>query len=180
MRFAVFACRAALLKDWGGADGYEHGFGALRYCDASIGEGKSAKFGREEAYSSAQSILTSPYKKGRIGCPLATDPALLSKQDNRYLPEPTSAGNKPARALSCSAVVRFPEGCDAFWPFTATPSYLRASMILSSAAFIEIPPFSIDGRRAPFHRNRSPKKRIQDTVISSLMQPYLDTFLTTH
>lgn len=71
--------------------------------------------------------------------PLATDPALSSKQDNRYLPEPTSAGNKPARALSCSAVVRFPEGCDAFWPFTATPSYLRASMILSSAAFIEIP-----------------------------------------
>lgn len=122
MRFAVFACRAALLKDWGGADGYEHGFGALRHCDASIGEGKSAKFGREEAYSSAQSILTSPYKK-----------------DNRYLPEPTSAGNKPARALSCSAVVRFPEGCGTFWPFTATPSYLRASMILSSAAFIEIP-----------------------------------------
>lgn len=78
-------------------------------------------------------------KKGRIGCPLATDPALPSKQDNRYLPEPTSAGNKPARALSCSAVVRFPEGCGAFWPFTATPSYLRASMILSSAAFIEIP-----------------------------------------
>ena len=71
--------------------------------------------------------------------PLATDPALSSKQDNRYLPEPTSAGNKPARALSCSAVVRFPEGCGAFWPFTATPSYLRASMILSSAAFIEIP-----------------------------------------
>lgn len=122
MRFAVFACRAALLKDWGDADGYEHGFGALRHCDASIGEGKSAKFGREEAYSSAQSILTSPYKK-----------------DNRYLPEPTSAGNKPARALSCSAVVRFPEGCGTFWPFTATPSYLRASMILSSAAFIEIP-----------------------------------------
>ena len=58
---------------------------------------------------------------------------------NRYLPEPTSAGNKPARALSCSAVVRFPEGCGAFWPFTTTPSYLRASMILSSAAFIEIP-----------------------------------------
>lgn len=86
-----------------------------------------------------QSILTSPYKKGRIGRPLATDPALSSKQDNRYLPEPTSAGNKPARALSCSAVVRFPEGCGAFWPFTATPSYLRASMILSSAAFIEIP-----------------------------------------
>ena len=78
-------------------------------------------------------------KKGRIGCPLATDPALSSKKDNRYLPEPTSAGNKPARALSCSAVVRFPEGCGAFWPFTATPSYLRASMILSSAAFIEIP-----------------------------------------
>ena len=78
-------------------------------------------------------------KKGRIGCPLATDPALSSKQDNRYLPEPTSAGNKPARALSCSTVVRFPEDCDAFWPFTATPSYLRASMILSSAAFIEIP-----------------------------------------
>ena len=71
--------------------------------------------------------------------PLATDPALSSKQDNRYLPEPTSAGNKPARALSCSAVVRFPEGCGTFWPFTATPSYLRASMILSSAAFIEIP-----------------------------------------
>ena len=139
MRFAVLACRAALLKDWGDADGYEHGFGALRHCDASIGEGKSAKFGREEAYSSAQSILASPYKKGRIGCPLATDPALSSKKDNRYLPEPTSAGNKPARALSCSAVVRFPEGCGAFWPFTATPSYLRASMILSSAAFIEIP-----------------------------------------
>lgn len=78
-------------------------------------------------------------KKGRIGCPLAIDPALSSKQNNRYLPEPTSAGNKPARALSCSAVVRFPEGCGAFWPFTATPSYLRASMILSSAAFIEIP-----------------------------------------
>lgn len=78
-------------------------------------------------------------KKGRIGCPLATDPALSSKKDNRYLPEPTSAGNKPARALSCSAVVRFPEGCGAFWPFTATPSYLRAFMILSSAAFIEIP-----------------------------------------
>lgn len=84
-------------------------------------------------------LKRSASKKGRIGCPLATDPALLSKQDNRYLPEPTSAGNKPARALSCSAVVRFPEGCDAFWPFTATPSYLRASMILSSAAFIEIP-----------------------------------------
>lgn len=84
-------------------------------------------------------LKRSASKKGRIGCPLATDPALSSKQDNRYLPEPTSAGNKPARALSCSAVVRFPEGCDAFWPFTATPSYLRASMILSSAAFIEIP-----------------------------------------
>ena len=41
-------------------------------------------------------------------------------------------------------------------------------------------PFSIGGRRAPFHRNRSPKKRIQDTVISSLTQPYLDTFLATH
>lgn len=81
MRFAVFACRAALLKDWGDADGYEHGFGALRHCDASIGEGKSAKFGREEAYSSAQSILISPHKKGRIGCPLATDPALSSKQN---------------------------------------------------------------------------------------------------
>ena len=84
-------------------------------------------------------LKRSANKKGRIGCPLATDPALSSKQDNRYLPEPTSAGNKPARALSCSAVVRSPEGCDAFWPFTATPSYLRASMILSSAAFIEIP-----------------------------------------
>ena len=84
-------------------------------------------------------LKRSASKKGRIGCPLATDPALSSKQDNRYLPEPTSAGNKPARALSCSAVVRFPEGCDAFWPFTATPSYLRASMILSSAAFIELP-----------------------------------------
>ncbi len=84
-------------------------------------------------------LKRSASKKGRIGCPLATDPALSSKKDNRYLPEPTSAGNKPARALSCSAVVRFPEGRGAFWPFTATPSYLRASMILSSAAFIEIP-----------------------------------------
>lgn len=78
-------------------------------------------------------------KKSRIGCPLATDPASSLLKEERYLPEPTSAGNKPARALSCSAVVRFPEGCGAFWPFTATPSYLRASMILSSAAFIEIP-----------------------------------------
>lgn len=84
-------------------------------------------------------LKRSANKKGRIGCPLAIDPALSSKQNNRYLPEPTSAGNKPARALSCSTVVRFPEGCGAFWSFTATPSYLRASMILSSAAFIEIP-----------------------------------------
>ena len=75
MRFAVFACRAALPKDWGGADGYEHGFGALCHCDASIGEGKSAKFGREEAYSFAQSILTSPYKKGRLRLPPPPPPA---------------------------------------------------------------------------------------------------------
>lgn len=139
MRFAVLCLSGGAPERLGWCRWIRTRFCALRHCDASIGEGKSAKFGREEAYSSAQSILTSPYEKGRIGCPLATDPALSSKQDNRYLPEPTSAGNKPARALSCSAVVRFPEGCGAFWPFTATPSYLRASMILSSAAFIEIP-----------------------------------------
>ena len=65
--FAYNALRSVCLSGGaperlGGADGYEHGFGALRHCDASIGEGKSAKFGREEAYSSAQSILISPYK----------------------------------------------------------------------------------------------------------------------
>ena len=140
MRFAVFACRAALLKDWGGADGYEHGFGAGRQNRVRIHwRGQERQVWERRSLFVRPKHLDLSVQERPDRLPLATDPALSSKQDNRYLPKPTSAGNKPARALSCSAVVRFPEGCDAFWPFTATPSYLRASMILSSAAFIEIP-----------------------------------------
>lgn len=155
----------------------------------SKGKGRASKQSgsrpAKEGATRAQQDYTGDLKeaqneKGRIGCPLATDPALSSKQNNRYLPEPTSAGNKPARALSCSAVVRFPEGCGTFWPFTATPSYLRASMILSSAAFIEIPLSQLMAAVPLFTATVPLKKRIQDTVINSLMQPYLDIFLATH
>lgn len=102
--------------------------------------------------------------KNRPGGFLRRVGSFLEKK-GRYLP--TSAGNRPVRAFSCSSLVARTVSREAFGAFVATPSYLRASMILSSAASMIFPLFN-RGIERPYSLQSLPLKS-KYRIMSSLL-----------